>query len=58
MKYRTSDYFNNLDYYLILPVSNIPMITKLYKYNNNWYCTNGMGTKCTTIKMININELL
>lgn len=59
MKYRENDYFNEIDDYLIhIPSLNLNLVTKLHFYNGNWYSNKSLKYKMTSIKCININELL
>lgn len=59
MKYQENNYFNEIDDYLIRdPSINLNFVSKLHFYNGNWYSNNGLKYKMTSVKCININELL
>lgn len=59
MKNQENNYFNNTDDYLIHDKSlNLNFVSKLHFYNGNWYSNKGLKYKMTSVKCINIKELL
>ena len=59
MKYQENDYFNNQDDYLIRDESlDLNFVSKLHFYNGNWYSNKSLKYKMTSVKSININELI
>lgn len=59
MKHRENNYFNNEDDYLIHDGGLfLNFVSKLHFYNGNWYSNKKLKYKMTSVKCINIKELL
>ena len=59
MKYRENNYFNNNDEYLIRDDTlKLNFISKLHSFNGSFFCNEKLQYKMTSVKCININELL
>lgn len=54
--YRDTSYFNDEDYYLVATNLNKHLVTKLAKYNGNWYTVSGMEYKATSVRMIKFSD--
>lgn len=57
-EYRTNNYFNAKDTYLVKTNLNKVLLTKLHFENGSWFTNEGMQYKATSVKMIKIESLL
>ena len=53
-QYRTNEYFNDQDTYLVETNLNKVLKTKLQFYNSSWYTIEGMEYKATSVRMVKI----
>lgn len=58
LEYRTNDYFNEKDDYLVYSSLNEFFVTQVHLYNGSWYTNAKSHYKLTSVKSINCNELL
>jgi len=57
LQYRTTKYFNSIDYYIVETNLNKWLVTKLIPYNGMWFTVSGMEYKANSIRLINSKEL-
>ncbi len=57
LEYRTSDYFNENDLYILQTGLDKLYISSVHFYNSSWYADAGEKYKMTTVECINAKEL-
>lgn len=57
LEYRTSDYFNKNEVYILETGLDKLYVSSVHFYNSAWYADSGEKYKMTTVKCINAKEL-
>lgn len=57
-KYRENNYFNEQDTYLVLDLPGTHFVSGVHSYNGYWCFNKGLQQKATTMRCINLKELM
>lgn len=56
-QYRTNDYFNAVDYYIVETNLSKLLVTRLEQYNGSWFTVAGMQYKASSVRMVKLSKI-